>query len=165
MADELLIDRNSDKAGIYRQILPQISALLDGEKNITANLGNTAAALKSAFNWLWVGFYLVEGEELVLGPFQGPIACTRIAKGKGVCGAAWTRLESIVVPDVEQFPGHIACSSMSRSELVVPLYCPNGKFAGVLDVDSSEYRAFDEVDCKALGQLADLLQHKVFAHV
>lgn len=165
MAEDLFIDRTLDKAGIYGQLLPQIEALLEGESNAIANLANIAAALKSAFDWLWVGFYLVEEEELVLGPFQGPVACTRIAKGRGVCGSAWKQEETILVPDVEQFPGHIACSSLSRSEIVVPVRYTNGRVAGVLDADSSEYNTFDETDRLALEQLASLIQRKVFVHV
>lgn len=164
MAEDLRIDRSLDKAGIYRQLLPQVESLIEGESNTVANLANIAAALKSAFNWLWIGFYLAEGEQLVLGPFQGPLACTRIAKGKGVCGMAWLKDETIVVPDVDQFPGHIACSSLSRSEIVVPIHRGNGDFAGVLDADSSDYGAFDQTDRVALEQLAELIQRKVFSH-
>ena len=144
MAEDLTIIRGS-KPELYESILPQVNALIEGEPDLIANLANIAAALKEQFRWLWVGFYLVKKEVLVLGPFQGPVACTRIQKGRGVCGAAWLRAETLVVPDVEQFPGHIACSSLSRSEIVVPLLA-NGEVVGVLDVDSELLAHFDETD-------------------
>jgi GAF domain-containing protein len=126
-------------------LLPQIQGLLSGETNLVANLGNIAAALKEQFNWLWVGFYWIIEDELVLGPFQGPVACTRIKKGRGVCGTSWEKEATIIVADVEKFPGHIACSSSSKSEIVLPVF-KEGKILGVLDVDSSELAQFDEVD-------------------
>jgi GAF domain-containing protein len=129
---------------------------LQGEPNQIANLANIAAALKEQFNFFWVGFYLVDGDELVLGPFQGPVACTRIKKGRGVCGGAWAQEKTLIVPDVEQFPGHIACSSLSQSEIVLPVF-KQGQIIGVLDVDSSELNSFDEVDEKYLTQILQLL--------
>jgi L-methionine (R)-S-oxide reductase len=158
MAEDLTIIEGS-KAEIYESLIPQINALLDGEPDLVANLANIAAALKEQFNWLWVGFYLVkpcgtaaDEVELVLGPFQGPVACTRIKKGRGVCGAAWQNAVTLIVPDVEKFPGHIACSSLSRSEIVVPLI-HNGEVVGVLDVDSALLDQFDETDRKYLEQI------------
>jgi len=155
MAEELLI-ATGNKEEKYQQLLPQIKALVEGEENLIANLANIAAALKQQFDFLWVGFYLVEGNELVLGPFQGPIACTRIRKGKGVCGTSWDKNEIIVVPNVEAFPGHIACSSQSKSEIVVPLYQENN-IIGVLDVDSDQLNSFDELDAKYLKDIIALL--------
>jgi GAF domain-containing protein len=157
MAEDLHIIKGS-KTEQYETLIPQILAIVEGEPNLTANLANVAAALKEQFGWLWVGFYLVDSEEeLVLGPFQGPVACTRIRKGRGVCGTSWQKAETIIVPDVEKFPGHIACSSASKSEIVVPII-KNGKTAGVLDVDSSDLDSFDEVDKKYLELLIDRLQ-------
>ena len=144
MAEDLTITKG-DKKTQYEALLPQIQGLLSGETNLIANLGNIAAALKEQFNWLWVGFYWVEEDELVLGPFQGPVACTRIKKGRGVCGTSWEKEATIIVADVEKFPGHIACSSSSQSEIVLPVF-KEGKIVGVLDVDSSELAQFDEVD-------------------
>ncbi|WP_129714159.1 GAF domain-containing protein [Pedobacter sp. SYP-B3415] len=152
MAEDLIIKHHIDKSEQYESLLPQIAALVEGEVDRTANLANACAALKEQFNWLWVGFYLVKDAQLVLGPFQGPVACTRIAKGKGVCGSAWAEKKTLIVPDVEAFPGHIACSSMSRSEIVVPMFS-NGEVVGVLDADSADLSAFDEVDAKYLEQL------------
>lgn len=145
MAEDLIIDRNITKAAQYQSIIPQIEALLTGEDDFVANMANVAAALKEQFNWFWVGFYLVKNEELVLGPFQGPVACTRIRKGKGVCGTSWEKNEVLIVPDVDQFPGHIACASASRSEIVLPLV-KSGEVIGVLDVDSEFLDQFDEID-------------------
>jgi L-methionine (R)-S-oxide reductase len=145
------------KEEIYQSLIPQINALVEGELDVTANLANICAALKEQFNWLWVGFYLVkpntQGEdELVLGPFQGPVACTRIKKGRGVCGTAWQKATTLIVPDVEKFPGHIACSSLSKSEIVVPLI-QNGIVTAVLDVDSELLNQFDETDKKYLEKI------------
>lgn len=156
MAEDLIIS-NGSKAEQYEQLIPQLSALLEGETDLTANLANTAAALKEQFGWLWVGFYLVKNEELVLGPFQGPIACTRIKKGRGVCGSSWAEARTLVVPDVEQFPGHIACSSLSRSEIVVPLF-RNTEVAGVLDADSAALNSFDETDRIYLEKIVQLIR-------
>lgn len=155
MAEDLLIAKGS-KQEQYESLLPQIQALLTYETDPVANMGNVAAALKEQFGWLWVGFYLVKGEELVLGPFQGPVACTRIRKGKGVCGTSWAEARTLVVPDVEQFPGHIACSSLSRSEIVVPVI-RNGAVTGVLDADSTELACYDDTDRQFLEQIVALL--------
>lgn len=151
MAESLFIS-NGTKEEQYKELLPQIKALLTGETNRTANLANAVAALKMTFDFFWVGFYTVENNELVLGPFQGPIACTRIAKGKGVCGTSWEKKETIVVPDVDAFPGHIACNSASRSEIVVPVL-KNSEVVAVLDVDSDRLNDFDAVDATALNEL------------
>lgn len=156
MAEDLSIIQGN-KAEQYTSLLPQIKALITGEPDQVANLANIAAALKEQFGWLWVGFYLVKGEELVLGPFQGPVACTRIRKGRGVCGTSWAQAATLVVPDVEKFPGHIACSSLSRSEIVVPLV-KNGEVFGVLDVDSAELNAFGEVDRKFLEEIVSWIE-------
>jgi len=162
MAEDLTIIQGT-KAEIYLSLIPQIKGLLEGETDLVANLANVSAALKEQFGWLWVGFYLVNPSsqnhsetELVLGPFQGPVACTRIKKGRGVCGAAWQNTETLIVPDVEKFPGHIACSSLSRSEIVVPLI-RNGEVIGVLDVDAAEPDQFDETDKKYLEEITGLI--------
>lgn len=144
------------KAEQYQSLLPQIAALISDERNFVANMANVAAVLKTQFDWLWVGFYLVKEGQLVLGPFQGPIACTRIAKGKGVCGTAWEQQQTLIVPDVNQFAGHIACSSLSQSEIVLPLM-KDGECVGVLDVDSDELNQFDEVDAEYLAQIVSVL--------
>jgi L-methionine (R)-S-oxide reductase len=157
MAEDLQITLSGNKEEQYRALIPQIEALLYGENDLIANLANVAAALKEQFKWFWVGFYLVKNGELVLGPFQGPVACTRIAKGKGVCGAAWERGETIVVPDVDAFPGHIACSSLSRSEIVLPLFS-HGEVVGVLDVDSADLNSFDDTDAKYLTNVIELIK-------
>ncbi len=138
-------------------MLPQVESLVKGETDVIANLANIAAALKSTMNFFWVGFYLVKGEELVLGPFQGPVACTRIPYGKGVCGTAWKRNEVLVVPDVNEFPGHIACSSGSRSEIVLPA-SKNGEVVLVLDIDSDKPNDFDDVDKAALTEIMDIIE-------
>jgi len=156
MAEDLKIIANATKAEQYESLIPQIEALLSGEPDTIANMGNVCAALKEQFGWFWVGFYLVKGEELVLGPFQGPVACTRIAKGKGVCGSAWQQEKTLVVPDVDAFPGHIACSSLSRSEVVVPVW-KDQKVIGVLDVDSELLDQFDSTDAEYLEQIVKLI--------
>jgi GAF domain-containing protein len=148
MENEILIYEGT-KAEQYELLIPQIRALIYDEPDVIANLANIAAALKTQFKWLWVGFYLVKEDELVLGPFQGPVACTRIKKGRGVCGACWERESSIIVEDVNQFPGHIACSSLSKSELVIPII-RFGEVMGVLDIDSEHLSYFDETDKKYL---------------
>lgn len=153
---ETLIRTAQDKEGKYKEILPQIEALCSGESNLIAKLANASSALRMCFGFFWVGFYLVEGEELVLGPFQGDIACTRIAYGRGVCGTAWQQKETIIVPDVELFPGHIACSSLSKSEIVVPVY-QDGQIIGVLDIDSDELDSFDKTDARYLEELCATL--------
>ncbi len=155
MAEDLKIAQGS-KQEQYLELIPQIKGLLDGEPDLVANLANTAAALKEQFGWFWVGFYLVKEDELVLGPFQGPVACTRIRKGRGVCGSSWEQAKTLIVPDVEKFPGHIACSSLSKSEIVVPLFV-NGQVVGVLDVDSSALDQFDQTDATYLEQIVALL--------
>ncbi len=157
MAEDLQITASTDKEAQYKSLIPQIAALLEGETDLIANLANIAAALKEQFKWFWVGFYLVKQDELVLGPFQGPVACTRIAKGRGVCGTSWAKAETLIVPDVEAFPGHISCSSLSRSEIVLPLFS-RGEVIGVLDVDSSELNEFDEVDAKYLNEVIGLIK-------
>lgn len=157
---ELQLDTTQNKAQTYQSLLPQIQALIADDGNLpTAVYANTAAALKQAFGWLWVGFYLVNDSEteLQLGPFQGPVACTRIAKGRGVCGQAWAQAQTIVVPDVNLHPDHIACSSLSQSEIVVPLFHPNGRVMAVLDVDSAERETFDQTDAQYLQQLCTII--------
>ncbi len=166
MAEDLKIHKGT-KEEQYQSLIPQVKGLLDGETDPVANMANVVAALREQFNWFWVGFYIVkpsvaitagdENTELVLGPFQGPVACTRIKKGRGVCGSSWAEARTLIVPDVEKFPGHIACSSLSRSEIVVPLF-QNNKVVAVLDVDSSEYDQFDETDQFYLEQITRLLQ-------
>lgn len=157
MAEELILNTDLSKEEKYHELLPQLEALVNGEPDLTANMANLAAALHQAFGWWWVGFYRVQEGELVLGPFQGPIACTRIRKGKGVCGTAWAEKRSILVPDVNAFPGHIACSSQSVSEIVVPVYDTRGEVAAVLDVDSERYDTLDETDLQFLEKAAGLL--------
>lgn len=161
MAEDLTII-SGPKEDQYQSLIPQIKALLEGETDLVANLATVAAALKEQFNDLWVGFYLIKSfdsaqDELVLGPFQGPVACTRIQKGRGVCGTSWAKEETLIVPDVEKFPGHIACSSLSKSEIVVPII-RNNKVIAVLDIDSKEPGHFDETDKKYLEQIVDLIQ-------
>jgi len=156
MAESLLIDQTLTKEEKYKSLLPQIEALVTGETDLIANLANAMAALKQSFDFFWVGAYLVKEGELVLGPFQGPVACTRIAFNRGVCGASYTRRKTILVPDVEAFPGHIACSSSSKSEIVVPVL-KEGEVKMVLDVDSDQLNDFDETDQLYLEQLANLM--------
>jgi len=156
MAEELILQQGQ-KAEQYQSIIPQIQAIIEDETDVIANLANICAALKQQFDWFWIGFYLVKDNELVLGPFQGPIACTRIAIGRGVCGSAWQQQQVIIVPDVDQFPEHIACSSASRSEIVLPIM-KNGECLGVLDIDSSELNQFDEVYAKYLKQLIAMIE-------
>jgi L-methionine (R)-S-oxide reductase len=156
MPENLKIAQTINKKEKYNSLTPQIEALVAGETDVVANLANIAAALKTTFNWWWVGFYLVKGEELVLGPFQGPIACTRIRYGKGVCGTAWKEQKSILVPDVNAFPGHIACSSASVAEIVTPIYNKAGDVLGVLDVDSENYDVLDETDVSFLEEICGI---------
>ncbi len=151
MAEDLSIIKGT-KEEQYQALIPQIKGLLQGEPDLVANLANVAAALKEQFNWFWVGFYLVKGDELVLAPFQGPVACTRIKKGRGVCGSSWAQGKTLIVPDVEKFPGHIACSSLSKSEIVVPII-RNGQVLGVLDADSEMLDQFDTTDQQYLEQV------------
>jgi GAF domain-containing protein len=157
MAETLFLPQSGTKEEIYPALLPQVEALITGEQDLVANLANIAAALREAFGFFWVGFYVVQGQELVLGPFQGPIACTRIAYGRGVCGTAWKEQKTQLVPDVEAFPGHIACSSASKSEIVVPAF-QNGEVFLVLDVDSDQLDDFDAVDQRYLEALMGLLE-------
>jgi len=156
MAEDLTIITGS-KQEQYESLLPQIKGLLQGETDLVANLANTVAALKEQFGWFWVGFYLVKGNELVLGPFQGPVACTRIKKGRGVCGSSWDKAKTLIVPDVEKFPGHIACSSLSKSEIVVPVIKDN-EVVAVLDVDSDELNQFDNTDQHYLEKILTLIE-------
>lgn len=158
MAEDLHIHQGT-KEEQYKALLPQIKALIEGEEDLIANLANIAGALKEQFNWWWIGFYLVKSEELVLGPFQGPVACTRTKKGRGVCGTAWQQAQTIIVPDVEQFPGHIACSSLSRSEIVVPVF-KGGEVAAVLDADSEHLAHYDEVDKRYLEEIVKWIEFK-----
>jgi L-methionine (R)-S-oxide reductase len=164
MAEDLVITKGN-KEEQYQSLLPQIKGLLEGEPDLIANLGNIAAALKEQFGWFWVGFYLVKPAaqntaemELVLGPFQGPVACTRIRKSRGVCGSSWAQAKTLIVPDVEKFPGHIACSSLSKSEIVVPVF-KNNEVVAVLDVDSEHYDQFDLIDQQYLEEIVQLVQY------
>ena len=152
MAENLIIAEGG-KEEKYALLLKQVAALIEGESDIIANMANVAAMIHSTFGFWWTGFYRVDGEELVLGPFQGPLACTRIKKGRGVCGTAWDREETIIVPDVEQFPGHIACSSLSRSEIVVPVFAPDVNIMAVLDIDSEHLATFDVTDKEWLEKM------------
>ncbi|WP_395626473.1 GAF domain-containing protein [Daejeonella sp.] len=156
MAEDLNIAKGN-KNEQYSSLIPQIAALLSGESDQIANMANVCAALKEQFNFLWVGFYMVKNNELVLGPFQGPVACTRIQRSKGVCGTSWDQSQTLIVPDVDSFPGHIACSSASKSEIVIPII-RNHKVIGVLDVDSAELNSFDDTDALYLSQILDLIQ-------
>ncbi|MEI8073234.1 MAG: GAF domain-containing protein [Bacteroidota bacterium] len=157
MAEDLQIVKGN-KVEQYQNLIPQIKGLLTGEPDLIANLANITAALKEQFGWFWIGFYIVKNDELVLGPFQGPVACTRIKKGRGVCGTSWAKAETLIVPDVEQFPGHIACSSLSKSEIVVPLI-KEGIVWGVLDVDSSTLDQFDATDKLYLEDILALIEY------
>ncbi len=156
MSEDLYIDKNSSREEKYKSLVPQIQALISGEPDLIANMANISAALKEVFAFWWVGFYLVKNNELVLGPFQGPVACTRIALGKGVCGSSWKEAKTIIVPDVDLFPGHIACSSASRSEIVLPLII-NNEVIAVLDVDSEHLNYFDKTDELYLNNILNLL--------
>ena len=155
MAEDLNLIKG-DKTTQYQSLIPQIKALLEGEPDLVANMGNIAAALKEQFNWLWIGFYVVKNDELVLAPFQGPVACTRIRKGRGVCGTCWQNAATLIVPDVEQFPGHIACSSLSRSEIVIPIF-KDGEVIAVLDADSELLNHFDTTDQLFLEEIVGFL--------
>jgi len=157
MAETLIIAQSADKASKYQSLVPQIESLISGEPDMIANLANIAAALKQSMNFVWVGFYLVKNNELVLGPFQGPIACTRIALGKGVCGASWKEKKVFIVPNVDEFPGHIACSSDSKSEIVLPAI-KNGEVTLVLDVDSDKLNDFDDTDAFYLKQIMVMIE-------
>ncbi|PBQ33502.1 diguanylate cyclase [Sphingobacteriaceae bacterium] len=157
MAEDLIL-KATTKEDKYKELLPQIRALVEDEADVIANLANICAALKQSFDFFWVGFYLVKEDQLVLGPFQGPVACTRIHKGKGVCGTSWEKNETVIVPDVEQFPGHIACSALSKSEIVIPLVNSKNNVCGVLDVDSDTLNSFDTTDELYLKQILSFLK-------
>jgi L-methionine (R)-S-oxide reductase len=157
MAEELIIANSTNKEERYKILIPQIQSLVEGEPDLIANLSNVTAALKQTMDFFWVGFYLVKENQLVLGPFQGPIACTRIDFGKGVCGASWKEKKTILVPDVDKFPGHISCNSSSRSEIVLPAF-KNNQVALVLDVDSERLNDFDEIDQKSLEELMRIIE-------
>jgi len=161
MAEELFIPKSTDRKTVYETIIPQIQALIKSESDLIANLANISAVLKEAFGFFWVGFYIAKEGELVLGPFQGPLACTRIPFHKGVCGASYSQQKTLIVPDVDAFPGHIACSSASRSEIVLPVFHRNGSVAMVLDVDSDQLDDFNEVDAKWLGNVIRLIERKL----
>lgn len=158
MAESVVFTKTANRVTIYREITPQIEALMAGETDLIANLANVAAVLKEAFGFFWVGFYLTKEEELVLGPFQGPIACTRIEFDSGVCGHAYTTRETLIVPNVDEFPGHIACSSVSKSEIVLPMFDENGEVYGVLDVDSDKLDDFSDADGEGLRAIVDLIR-------
>ncbi|HCN82015.1 MAG TPA: diguanylate cyclase [Sphingobacteriaceae bacterium] len=158
MSEDLNINRAGSKEEQYDTLVPQIRALVELEPDLIANMANACAALKEQFGFLWIGFYIVKDGELVLGPFQGPVACTRIAKGRGVCGTSWAQKRTIIVPDVDAFPGHIACSSLSRSEIVIPVVY-NDEVKAVMDIDSDQLSFFDETDEFYLGKIIDSLLH------
>jgi len=157
MTEELVISQHLSKEEKYKELIPQIVALVSGETDLIANLSNIVATLKFGFNWLWTGVYFVKNDELVLGPFQGPVACTRIQKGKGVCGTSWSKKKTIIVEDVNQFSGHIACSSSSQSEIVLPVFNNNNEVALILDIDSEELNSFDSTDQKYLSEITKLI--------
>ena len=161
MAEDLFIPQTTDRKTIYKTIIPQIQSLIESESDLIANLANISAVLKEAFGFFWVGFYVAKEGQLVLGPFQGPLACTRIPFNKGVCGASYSQQKTIIVPDVDAFPGHIACSSASRSEIVLPVFHRNGTVAMVLDVDSDQLDDFSEVDAEWLESMIRLIERKL----
>ena len=163
MAETLVFTKNATRIQTYAELTPQIEALVEGESDVTANLANVAAALKEAFGFFWVGFYIAKGGQLVLGPFQGPVACTRIDAGKGVCGHAYSAREAVIVPDVDQFPGHIACSSAARSEIVIPIFNGENVF-GVLDVDSDRLDNFSEDDLVGLSAITQVIERIIRSH-
>lgn len=158
MAETLVLPETRDRIALYSALLPQLNALLGDERDVVAAMANLSAAIHQAFGWHWTGFYRVVGAELVLGPFQGPVACARIGHGKGVCGTAWKEERTLVVPDVEKFPGHIACSTLTRSEIVVPIRARDGRIAAVLDIDSVEPNDFSQVDADGLARTCALLE-------
>ena len=161
MAESLLIQQTSDRKTIYKEITPQIAALVEGESDLTANLANITAVLKEAFDFFWVGFYIKKENQLVLNAFQGPIACTRIDFDKGVCGHCYTTKETVIVPNVEEFPGHIACSSASKSEIVLPVFDKNGEVFAVLDVDSDRLDDFSEIDAEGLKEIVKIVENLI----
>ena len=158
MAEELILTENTTKEKKYEELIPQIKALVDGESDKIANLSNIMAALKWTFNWLWIGIYFVRGDELVLGPFQGPIACTRIQLGRGVSGTAWNKRDVIIVPNVDEFPDHIICNSASKSEIVLPIMNRNGDVSMIMDADSDKLNDFDEIDKKYLLEIIEIIK-------
>lgn len=158
MAESIAFSKAADRGTVYAELAPQIEALIADEPDLIANLANIAAVLKEAFGFFWVGFYLKRGDQLVLGPFQGPLACTRIDFGSGVCGHAYTTRETVIVPNVDEFPGHIACSSASRSEIVVPMFDSNGEAFGVLDVDSDKLNDFSVTDANGLERIVRMIR-------
>ena len=164
MAEGIQFSRSASRETIYNEITPQAEALIHGEPDITANLANVAAVLKEALAFFWVGFYVAKNGELVLGPFQGPVACTRIAFDKGVCGHAYSTKQTIIVPNVDEFPGHIACSSAAKSEIVVPIFNKGGKVFGVLDIDSDKTDDFSEADRKGLEKIVKVLERSIQSH-
>jgi len=161
MAESIAFSKAADRTTRYEEIVPQISALIDGESDLVANLANVSAVLKEAFGFFWVGFYLKKEGQLVLGPFQGSLACTRIDFEKGVCGHAYTTGETVIVPDVDEFPGHIACASASRSEIVVPIRDASGEIVGVLDVDSDRLNDFSGVDAEGLNRIVERIERNI----
>lgn len=162
MAESIAFSKTDDRSVVYAEIVPQIESLISAEPDIVANLANVAAVLREAFGFFWVGFYLAKDGQLVLGPFQGPLACTRIEYNQGVCGHAFTKRETVVVPDVDKFPGHIACSTGSRSEIVVPLFDGGGQPVGVLDVDSDKLNDFTDADALELEKISAIISAKHF---
>lgn len=164
MAESLAFTKSADRSTIYAEITPQIEALVAGETDVTANLANIAAVLKQAFGFFWVGFYLVKGDQLVLGPFQGPLACTRINFDQGVCGHAYKTRETVIVPDVDKFPGHVACASESKSEIVVPIFDTEKNVIGVLDVDSNKLNDFSETDAEGLRGIVNVIERVIRSH-
>ena len=164
MAESLAFSKTSDRAVIYEEIIPQIDSLVAGERDLIANLANVAAVLKEAFNFFWVGFYLKKSDQLVLGPFQGPLACTRIDFDKGVCGHAYSTGKPVIVPNVDEFPGHIACSSAAKSEIVVPIFQSETEVFGVLDVDSDRLNDFSEVDRRGLTRIVGVIERFIQSH-
>lgn len=164
MAESLAFSRTSDRSVVYGEITPQIDALISNESDLTANFANVAAVLKEALGFFWVGFYIVKDGQLVLGPFQGPVACTRIEFDKGVCGLAYTTRETVVVPNVDDFPGHIACSSDAKSEIVVPIFDGKGGVFGVLDVDSDRLDDFSDVDREGLTRITGVIERVIQSH-
>jgi GAF domain-containing protein len=164
MAESIAFSKAASRETVYAEIVPQIESLVAGETDVTANLANIAAVLKEAFGFFWVGFYHVKDGQLVLGPFQGSLACTRIDFDQGVCGHAYTTRQTVVVPNVEKFPGHIACSSAARSEVVVPFFHADGRVAGVIDVDSDRLEDFDEADVKGLKAIAEIVERVIRSH-
>jgi len=164
MAESLAFSTGASRETIYAEIAPQIAALIDGEPDLIANLANVTAVLKEALGFFWVGFYLAKGDELVLGPFQGPLACTRIKFSEGVCGKAFSTRETVIVPNVDEFPGHIACASASRSEIVLPIFASDGSVLGVLDVDSNELDDFNETDRQGLETIVHIIERVIQGH-